>query len=560
MLNQKSYLYYLKKEPSANSHRVRIAIAANCSTESMAKVMRGYFADQGIDLTILESAFDTVNLSVLDNSSAFYQNSVDFLLLYYSPLKLRDDFYKSEDKNKFADDFLSDFHQSIARLKEKNLKVVLTSLPTSMERCLGNASAVNESTLIFQLQKINQAIKQTVRENSHCLLLDIEHLSNRIGLDNFHSEKLWSMGKYPCHTNYYPHIASELFKIHQASRGFIKKVLVLDLDNTLWGGMIGEDGIEGIEVFREFQYYLRSLKEKGYLLTVCSKNSYENAILPFRNHPDMILKEEDIALFIANWEPKSTNLQSISKQLNLGLDSFVFIDDSSFERNEIRHSLPEVLVPELTDDPTEYISLIDRAGFLEVHTTSNADLNRTLQYRQETERQQLQVASGNIEDYLRGLGMTCKVERLNSGNIERAAQLILRSNQFNLRTQRLSRSDLERIAADKKYVSLCFSLKDKLGDAGLISVVVCEIEGKELFVKELVMSCRVLKRGVESFIFNQIIDVACENYLGNIKAEYIPTEKNSIVANLLPQQGFVDSLLKVKEENKTPNFISRIDA
>ncbi len=559
MLNHKSYQYYLKNAPSASSTKESFAIAANCSTEALAKVIRGYFAEEKIDLTVTECEYDTVNLSVLDDASSIYQNPVAFLVLYYSPLKMRDDFYKSEDKRKFAESFIADFRQAISKLKSKNLKVLVTSIPTALERSLGNASAVNEDTLIFQLQKINQLIKQSVQENNNCLLLDIEHLASRIGLDNFHSEKLWSMGKYPCHTNFYPDVASEIFRVYQATRGQMKKVVVLDLDNTIWDGLIGEVGINGIEPFIEFQNYLKSLKEIGYLLTVCSKNSFENAVLPFRNHPEMVLKESDIAVFIANWETKSTNLLEISQRLNLGLDSFVFLDDSAFERNEIRHSLPEVLVPELTDDPTEYISIIDRAGFLENHTHSDSDKDRTLQYRQESERQKLQQTAGNIEDYLKSLSMVCKVETINPGNLERAAQLIQRSNQFNLRTQRLSKSDLDQVMTDKKHISLCFSLKDKFGDAGLISVVVCEIQGKELFIKELVMSCRVLKRGMESFIFNELIDVARKNSLTGIKAEFIPTEKNSLIENLLPQQGFVNSQLKATEENKTKNHITGIN-
>ncbi|MES2528860.1 MAG: HAD-IIIC family phosphatase [Bdellovibrionota bacterium] len=539
------------------ARKERIAIAGNCSTESLSKVIHGYFADEGISLEILESAYDTVNLSVLDNSSVFYQKNISFLVLFYSPLKLRDEFYKSQEKSAFASEFISDFQAVIQTLKKKNITVLVTSLPTSLERCFGDASAIIEESLIFQLQLINSQIKKTVQENSHCHLLDIEYLANRVGLDQFLSEKLWSMGKYPCHTNYYPHIASHIFKIFQAKSGNLKKVLVVDLDNTLWNGMIGEDGIDGIEPFQEFQYYLKSLKDKGFLLTVCSKNDFSNAVLPFRDHPEMILKEEDIAVFIANWEPKSTNLRAISQQLNLGLDSFVFIDDSPFERNEIRHSLPEVLVPELSDDPTEYITLLDQAGFLENLTFSGADKLRTQHYQQENKRHASMESATSLDDYLLNLGMKSKVEKLNASNLERAAQLIQRSNQFNLRTQRLSKSDLERMASDKKYVCLSFSLEDKFGDSGMISVVICEKKNKELFIHELVMSCRVLKRGMEEFIFNAIIDSALENSLDQIKGEYIRSDKNGMVENLLEKSGFVLGTLKASKQNKRPTFIGR---
>lgn len=544
----KNYQYYLKKGAASEqfSMNERIAIAGNCATEALSQVIKGYFADHQIGLDVIDLGYDSASLSVLDDESPLYKDPVRFLLLYYSPLKLREKFYQSENKEHFADSFEEELQAIIAKLKAKNISALITSLPTALESHFGNASAIFPQSLIHQLQKINFSIKKIVIANGHCHLLDIEHLANRIGLDQFHSDKLWAMGKYPCHTNYFPDVAASLFRVYRALKGHLKKVIVFDLDNTVWGGMIGEDGVTGIalgasvegEAYKSFQYYLKSLKESGYLLAVCSKNDYENAILPFKKHPEMVLKEEDITLFIANWEPKSSSIRAMSETLNLGLDSFVLIDDSAFERNEVRAALPEVSVPELNDDPSGYISQLDKAFLFESITFTDSDRDRTEQYRQEARRQTVKNTSANIDEYLKSLEMTCLVENINLMNSERASQLILRSNQFNLRTQRFSRAQLESMANDPRFVTLCFSLSDKFGNYGLISVLVGERVGKKLFIRELVMSCRVLKRGMESFIFNKLMILAQSSDIEIVKGDYVPTGKNKLVQNLLSEHGF----------------------
>ena len=569
----KNYQYYSKKGSFPETYPVngRMAIVGNCATEALSQVIKGYFADNKIGLEVLDLGYDTASLSILDDSSPLYGKPVTFLLLYFSPLKLRDKFYATSEKEKFAEDFGHELEGLIGKLKTKNITTLITSLPTALDRCLGNASATNSSTLIFQLQKINTIIKETVSANSHCQLLDIEYIANRIGLDRFHSDKLWILGKYPAHTNYFPDIASAVYGIDSALRGRLKKVVVIDLDNTVWGGMVGEDGVNGIalgssiegEAFRAFQNYLRNLKEKGFLLCVCSKNDFANAVSPFRDHPEMILKEEDITLFVANWEAKSANLKAMADTLNLGLDSFVFVDDSPFERNEVRAAYPEVLVPELSDDPSEYSTLLDKTGLTEKVNFTDTDRSRSEMYRNESKRQMVKNVSSNIDDYLKSLEMNCLVEGLNARNIERASQLILRSNQFNLRTQRLTKPQLESISLDPRYLNLCFTLTDKFGDYGLISVLVGEVENKKLYIRELVMSCRVLKRGMESFIFNALIRKATELGIEVVMGDYLPTEKNSMVAKLFTEYGFsVDESAtdyRFRQDVKTfrmlPNFI-----
>ncbi len=562
--SMQSYNYYIRRG-TENTHfavSARIGILGNCSTETFSKVLKGFYVENGMQVDLIEASYDTINSELLDPDSLFFSKNLDFILLYFSPLKIRDLFFRSETKTSVADECIAALRQCVDILKDRKINVLLTSIPTNLESCFGNASALFNTSLIYQLQKFNNSLKETVRSYSNCFLLDIEHLANNVGLVNFHSEKLWSMGKMPCHPKFFPTISEEIYRIQKALKGSSKKVIVLDLDNTLWGGVIGDDGVTGIslgnsvigEAYKAFQYYLKSLKEKGYLLTVCSKNEYEVAIEPFRKHDEMILKENDITLFMANWEPKSTNISEMAQILNLNLDSFVFIDDNPFERNEVRSALPNVFVPEMPTDPAEYISALDQSKFLENVVYTENDSKRSDQYKTEALRYAARSSANQLDDYLSGLNMVSRVERINESNIERAFQLILRSNQFNLRTQRVSKSELEEYSKRKDYITFCFHLSDKYGDLGLISVLILKVIEEQMFIEEFVMSCRVLKRGMEAFIMNQVSKLTSELGLVNIVGEYIPTQKNKIVQYLYPDLGFqqVDSkenLYQLKADN-----------
>jgi FkbH-like protein len=287
------------------------------------------------------------------------------------------------------------------------------------------------------------------------------------------------------------------------------------LDNTLWGGIIGDDGIENIQLgheigigkaFTEFQCWIKKLKNRGIIIAVCSKNNEETAKEPFLNHPDMILRLEDISVFIANWENKADNIRVIQSILNIGFDSMVFIDDNPFERKIVKDSIPEITVPEMPDDPAEYLETLYGLNLFETSSISDADSIRTEQYQIESKRLLLSKQFTNEIDFLNSLEMKCTVLPFNTFNIPRVSQLSQRSNQFNLRTVRYSEGDIENISSNINYQGF---------------------------------SCRVLKRTMEVFTLNTIIDYANQNGFSLIRGEYIPTAKNKIVANLFDSLGFV---------------------
>jgi FkbH-like protein len=314
----------------------------------------------------------------------------------------------------------------------------------------------------------------------------------------------------------------------------------------MWGGVIGDDGVEGIrlsahgdgEAFWRLQHFLRELRGRGVLLAVCSKNNLENALLPFEKHPEMVLRRQDITVFVANWEDKASNIRFIRETLNIGFDSMVFLDDSPFERNLVRSVLPEVVVPELPEDPSEYVQFIASLNLFETISFSREDLQRAELYQKEAERKQAATAFGNAEEFLASLDMRITVARFDPYHLPRIAQLIQRSNQFNLTTRRRTESDCERLMHDPRFLPLYVKLQDRLGDHGLISVVVLEDLGETVAIRDWLMSCRVLVRGVEQYTMNYVMEYAASLGAGIVEGEYIPTAKNAMVAEFFGQFGF----------------------
>jgi FkbH-like protein len=344
-----------------------------------------------------------------------------------------------------------------------------------------------------------------------------------------------------------PHVAARTLALVNALNGKIKKCLVFDLDNTIWGGIIGDDGMENIQIgslgigkaFTEFQYWLKKLKNRGIILAACSKNTEAVVMDAFENHPDMVLRADDIAVFAVNWDNKADNLRDIQGKLNIGFDSMVFLDDNPFERAMVKEHFPEVAVPELPADPAEYLEYLYTLNLFETASFSGDDTERTRYYQSGAKRDAAQKSFVNEHDFLRGLNMVSLVEPFNKFNIPRVAQLTQRSNQFNLRTVRYTDAELERLVASPDVFTFSFTLEDRFGDNGLICAVILKKENNDtLFIDTWLMSCRVLKRGMEYFVLNTLANFAAKSGFSYLKGEYLPTAKNGIVENHYKDLGF----------------------
>jgi FkbH-like protein len=346
-----------------------------------------------------------------------------------------------------------------------------------------------------------------------------------------------------------PLVAKNIVDIVMASRGRVAKCVVLDLDNTLWGGVIGDDGVDGIrlsahgdgEAFYRLQAYLKELRNRGILLAVCSKNEMAAAVLPFDKHPDMLLQRSDITVFIANWIDKAENIRKIHDVLNIGFDSMVFLDDNPFERNWVRGLLPDVIVPELPEDPADYVRAISELNLFETTSFSGEDLKRAELYRVEADRREAQAAYASAEDFLQSLDMRIVVSRFDPFHLPRIAQLIQRSNQFNLTTHRYTEAECDALMNNPNVLPLYAKLSDRLGDHGLIGLIVMEPRGDELVIVDWLMSCRVLARGVEQYLMNLVVAEARQRNLTNVRGQYIRTAKNQMVEGFFAQFGFVQT-------------------
>ena len=379
-------------------------------------------------------------------------------------------------------------------------------------------------------------------------ICDLEFLAYRCGGLAAKDEKAWFESKQVCSPALQFLLAQEIAHIAAHLRSAPKKVLVLDLDNTLWGGVVGDDGLEGIEIgdtsprgeaFKAFQRYIASLTERGVLLAVSSKNDPEKALEPFRKHPEMVLREEHFVSFKANWEPKSDNLRAIAAELNLGLDSFVFVDDNPAEIEIVRQFVPEVTTISLSDDPSEYVKQLQESRLFERLNITGEDLARTGQYHEEARRNILLSASTNMESYLQSLDMQGSLKRFHSLDLPRIAQLINKSNQFNLTTRRRSEAELAAMIDDPNYTGFSVRLRDRFGDYGLIAVVICRTaQDNILEIDTWLMSCRVLKRQVEEVTLNEIVRIARERGANRIRGFYFPTAKNGMVRGHYPSFGF----------------------
>ncbi len=421
-------------------------------------------------------------------------------------------------------------------------QTVMPVLPTLM----GSNEDRMPSSPAAVLNEINRRLPQLAADESVDLLA-LDRIILDDGLTFWHDPALWHRSKHEVHPRAAALYGEHLARLLAAARGRSAKCLVLDLDNTLWSGVIGDDGLEGIilgqgselgEAHAELQRYALRLTERGIVLAVCSKNDEANALAPFNSHPEMILKREHIACFVANWTDKATNLRSIAKQLNIGLDTLVFVDDNPAERAIIRQELPTVHVPELPDEPSAFVTTLAAAGYFEALRLTGDDRARASQYQANAERDRLKDSATDMDTYLQSLRMTLTAGPFDAMNLQRIVQLINKTNQFNPMTERLTEPEVLARMNDPRWLTLYARLTDRFGDNGLIAVLMARLEGTDAIIETWLMSCRVLGRGVEQACLNLLATAAQSHGAKRLIGQYRPTEKNNMVRDLYPNLGF----------------------
>lgn len=540
----------ITKHMPADLPAIKVALTGDTATQFLATAIRGTGAERGYQIDLFEAEYNQVERQFLDPSSELYQTDADFIVLFQSTHKLgeKHSLLPPSQQESLAEERLA----FVASVSENPMlaskKIICLNYPEIEDTVFGSYATKVTSSFTYQVRKLNMGLMDLSQRYANLFICDIAGLQNKLGRDMMFAPNVYVSTEMVLSIDALPYVASRVMDIICAIKGQFKKCLILDLDNTVWGGVIGDDGLEGIQLghglgigkaFTEFQMWVKKLKQRGVIICVASKNNEETAKEPFEKHPDMVLKLEDIAVFQANWETKVDNIRTIQRILNIGFDSMVFLDDNPFERNIVRENIPGITVPELPQDPGEYLEYLYSQNLFETASYSQADKDRTKQYQVEAQRVSLQKTFSNEADFLKSLDMTSVVSGFNKFNTPRVAQLSQRSNQFNLRTVRYTEADIEALGQDPDVIDLSFTLEDKFGDNGLIAVIIMKKQDEEtLFIDTWFMSCRVLKRGMEDFTLNTMVEAAREKGYKRIVGEYLPTPKNKMVENHYPSLGF----------------------
>jgi FkbH-like protein len=540
----------VKKDNSALPG-VKAALLGDTATQFLAVALKGTAIERGFRLDLFEAEFNQIERQILDPGSEFHRFNAEYTVIFQSTHKLLGlyDELPPEKQGGLAEERL-DFVRRLCGSCPG--RIIYCNYPEIDDTVYGSFADRLENSFTWQVRKLNYELMKLARDRADLFICDLGALQNKLGRDRMFDPAIYTSSEMVLSLDGVPHAASRIIDLIGAASGRIKKCLILDLDNTLWGGVIGDDGLENIQlghglgigkVFTEFQYWIKKLKNRGIILAVCSKNDEDIAREPFVKHPEMVLKLEDISVFVANWDNKADNIRRIQAILNIGFDSMVFLDDNPAERAIVRENIPGITVPELPEDPADYLEYLYGLNLFETISVSAEDAERTKQYQAEARRAVTQAAFADEGEFLKSLDMRAEVEDFNAFNIPRVAQLSQRSNQFNLRTLRYTEADIARLAAGDRHKNFSFTLKDKFGAHGLIAVIILEKQDAEtLFIDTWLMSCRVLKRGMEEFTLNTLVEYAKAAGFKRLVGEYIPTAKNRMVESHYPGLGFVPQL------------------
>jgi FkbH-like protein len=545
----------IEKLRAANVHLnpltpFRLGLLSNSTTDFIAPALIATAARHGVALEVITGGYDQILQDALTPDSSVNRAAPDAVLIAidYRALPIRAAAGNAE-KGREAVNASLGFLQAVRDGIKRNSKAIciFQTISAPPETLFGNMDGVHPGALRRIIDGVNAGLADSLQGSSD-IVIDLSHLASTVGLADWHAPRDWNSAKLPFSEAFVPLYAEHVCRAIAALRGKSRRCLILDLDNTLWGGVIGDDGLEGIklgqgdstgEAYLSVQRLALDLRARGIVLAVCSKNEDEIARSAFQRHPDMLLKENHIAVFQANWKDKATNIKAIAGELSLGLESLVFLDDNPVERLLIRQMLPEVAVPELPEDPSLYARTLAAAGYFEAVAFSEDDLRRADFYQDNARRVNLQKQAGDLDSYLASLDMEITFQPFDETGRARISQLINKSNQFNVTTKRYTEAQVEAMQLDASYFTLQVRLSDTFGDNGMISVVICRAVSSETWeIDTWLMSCRVLGRRVEDMVLRELLGQAKAHGAHKLVGVYIPTDRNKLVADLFPKLGF----------------------
>lgn len=528
----------------------RVAILGGSTTDEIKNILELFLLHHGIKPSFYESEYNR-----------FYEDAVfdnEKLDIFHPDLVYIHTSYRNIEEFPFINDLPETIDLKLQSLfnkfqlvweslrKKYGCIIIQNNFEYPYYRMLGNKDATDIHGRVNFITRLNLKFAEYAECHDDIFINDINYQSAQYGIDKWQDPSYWYLYKYSLSLSAIPTLAFNVANIIKALYGKNKKAFAVDLDNTLWGGVVGDDGQENLEIGQEtsngeafyaFQEHLKAYKEMGVLLNINSKNDMENALAGL-NHPNSILKDSDFIIIKANWKSKASNLFEIAKELNIGIDSIVFVDDNPAEREIINQEFPQVATPWI-DNTAEYsIKNIDHAGFFECVSISKEDFNKSEMYKQNLQRQQLTHVFTDYNDYLKSLDMKASINSFREPYIQRIVQLTNKSNQFNLTTKRYTQTEIETVAADDNYLTLFGRLKDRFGDNGVVSLIIGRKHSDTLHIELWLMSCRVLKRDMEYAMMDTLVERAKKLGLKKIIGYYYPTKKNGMVKDFYGQIGF----------------------
>lgn len=560
----------LKKKLLENGDQripVKIAVLGGSTTKDITDILELFLLNYGIESKFYESEYGQYYQDAIFSNPRLEDFRPDIIYICTSNHNItrypdiRD---SEEDVNELVTSELGKFEGMWEQLNKKyNCPVIQNNFELPYYRLMGNRESYDIHGTVYFITSLNMGFYQYAQKCSWLYICDLNYISSDYGLGRWSDPWYWYMYKYAMALVAIPYLSFNVANIVKSLMGKNKRGFILDLDNTLWGGVIGDDGVNNIELgqespqgqaYREFQRYIKSYQQLGIILNINSKNDYENALEGIR-HPDSLFCEQDFVLIKANWEPKDENFRHIAEELSLLPESLVVLDDNPAERHLIKTQYPSVQTPELSE-AAYYIGEVDRAGYFEITTLSEDDLKKNKMYQEKQIRAKEQQTFANYGEYLKSLNMKAYIRSFEDIYMARITQLTNKSNQFNLTTRRYMQRELEEIADSNEYITLYGKLVDRFGDNGVVSVVIGHVEACICHIKLWIMSCRVLKRDMEYAMMDMLVRKCVDRGIKIIKGYYYPTAKNNMVRNFYELQGFT----KVSEnENGNTEWILNIE-
>ena len=550
--------YIIKKKRSIKkalladgSQRIekRIAVLGGSTTGDIVATLELFLLDNGIQPAFYESEYNAYWQDAMFGNEELDSFKPDVIFIHTSNRNITETLSMAmtrEQVDEALDRQLEHFTVMWKKLSEKfGCAIIQNNFELPLYRLLGNRDAYDFHGMTSFISRLNEKFCEYARDNKNFYISDINYLSASYGLEKWSNPLYWYMYKYALCLEAVPYLSHSVANIIKSLYGKNKKAFALDLDNTLWGGIVGDDGVDNLalgeetataQAYREFQLYVKKHKELGVMLSVCSKNEEENAIAGL-NHPDGWLRPDDFVNIKANWDPKDRNISAIASEINILPESMVFVDDNPAERAIVAGQLPGVAVPEM-DTVENYIRTIDRNGYFEVTSFSEDDLKRNEMYIANAKRAKQQASFENYEDYLLSLQMSAQICDFEPVYIDRITQLTNKSNQFNLTTKRYTPAQMQEVYDSDSYIRLFGKLSDKFGDNGVVSVVIGKKQDNELHIDLWLMSCRVLKRDMEYAMLDRLAEESKKQGITKLKGYYYPTAKNKMVKNLYSDFGF----------------------